>query len=53
MQALLQAARERHVREIRGHVMANNPGMLRFAESIGLTVMPSDDPMIRRLMLRL
>ncbi len=53
MQALLQAARERHIREIRGHVMANNPGMLRFAENIGLTVMPSDDPMIRRLMLRL
>lgn len=53
MDALIQAARDRHVREINGHVMAANPGMTRFAENLGFDVQPSDDPEIRKLILRL
>ena len=40
MDALIQAARDRHVREIRGHVLAANPGMTRFAEDLGFDVRP-------------
>ena len=40
MDALIQAARDRHVREIRGHVLAANPGMTRFAEDLGLRRAP-------------
>ncbi len=53
MDALIQAARDRHVREIYGHVLAANPGMTRFAESLGFDVRPGDEPDVRRLVLRL
>ena len=53
MDALIKAARDRHVREIYGHVLAANPGMTRFAESLGFDILPSDDPDVRRLVLRL
>ncbi len=53
MDALIQAARDRHVREIYGHVLAANPGMTRFAESLGFDVRPGDEPEVRRLVLRL
>jgi len=53
MDALIQAARDRHVREIRGHVLAANPGMRRFAEDLGFDVRTGDDPDIRELVLRL
>jgi acetyltransferase len=53
MDALIQAARDRHVREIRGHVLAANPGMRRFAEDLGFDVRTSEDPDIRELVLRL
>ncbi len=53
MDALIQAARDRHVREIRGHVLAANPGMTRFAEDLGFDVRPGDEPEIRELVLRL
>ena len=53
MDALIQAARDRHVREINGHVLAANPGMTRFAESLGFDVRPGDEPDVRKLVLRL
>jgi acetyltransferase len=51
--ALIQAARDRHVREIHGDVLAANPSMLRFAESLGFDVRPGDEPALRKLVLRL
>ena len=53
MDTLIQVARERHVREIYGHVLAHNPGMTRFAESLGFDIRPGDEPDVRRLVLRL
>ena len=53
MEALIQAARERHVREINGQVMATNPGMARFAEGLGFTNKPGGEPGVRDLVLRL
>jgi acetyltransferase len=53
MEALIQAAGDRHVREISGHVMAANPGMARFAEELGFTNTPSEEPGVRDLRLRL
>ena len=53
MEALIQAARDRHVREINGHVMAANPGMARFAEGLGFTNNPSEEPWVRDLVLRI
>jgi len=53
MNALIQAARDRHVREIYGHVLAANPGMTRFAEDLGFDIRPGDEPGIRKLVLRL
>lgn len=53
MDALIQAARDRHVREIYGHVLAANPGMTRFAEDLGFDIRPGDEPEVRRLVLRL
>ncbi len=52
MTALIEAARDQYVREIYGHVLANNSGMLRFAESLGFDIRPSDDPEIRQAVLR-
>lgn len=53
MDALIQAARDRHVREIYGHVLAANPGMNRFAASLGFDILPGDEPELRKLVLRL
>jgi len=53
MEALIQAARDRHVREINGDVLAANPGMTRFAEDLGFDIRPGDEPEVRRLVLRL
>jgi len=53
MDALIQAARDRHVREINGHVLAANPGMSRFAEDLGFDIRPGDEPEVRKLVLRL
>jgi len=53
MEALIQAARERHVREITGHVLAANPGMLRFAENLGFEILPGEEPEVRKVVLRL
>ena len=52
MNALIEAARDQYVREIYGHVLAANSGMVRFAESLGFDVRPSDDPEIRKIVLR-
>jgi acetyltransferase len=52
MDALIMAARDQHVREIDGDVLAVNAGMLRFAESLGFDVRPTDDPEIRKIVLR-
>ncbi|HEY5386694.1 MAG TPA: GNAT family N-acetyltransferase, partial [Thermoleophilia bacterium] len=53
MDALIQAARDRHVREINGHVLAANPGMTCFAEDLGFEIRPGDEPGVRKLLLRL
>ena len=53
MDALIQAARDRHVRIIYGDVLAANPGMTRFAENLGFDVRPGDEPDVRKLVLRL
>ena len=53
MDALITAARDRHVREITGFVLAANPGMARFAESLGFDIRPGDEPEVRKLVLRL
>ncbi len=53
MHALIEAARERHVREIRGTALAANPGMLRFSENLGFDISPSDEPDFRKLTLRI
>ena len=53
MEALIQAARDRHVREITGDALAANPGMTRFAESLGFDIRPGDEPTLRKLVLRL
>jgi len=53
MRALIEVARERHVAEINGHVLAANPGMTRFAEDLGFDVRPGDEPEVRKLVLRL
>ena len=53
MEALIQAARDRHVREITGDVLAANPGMNRFAESLGFEILPGGERDVRKLVLRL
>jgi acetyltransferase len=53
MEALIQAARDRHVREINGDVLAKNPGMTRFAEDLGFDIRPGNEPEVRKLVLRL
>ncbi len=53
MEALIQASRERQVREIDGYVLAGNRGMLRFVERFGFAVLPTEDPDVRKVVLRL
>jgi acetyltransferase len=53
MTCLIEAARDRYVREINGQVLAANSGMVRFAEQIGFDVLPSEDPEVRKIVLRL
>jgi acetyltransferase len=52
MTCLIEAARDRYVREIRGDVLAANGPMVRFAESLGFDVLPSGEPEIRSIVLR-
>ncbi len=52
MSALIEAARDKYIREIVGHVLASNAPMLQFCESLGFEVLPSDDADIRRTVLR-
>jgi acetyltransferase len=52
MQALIRAARDQHIHEIWGDVLAFNTPMLRFAESLGFETRSSSDPEIRRIVLR-
>jgi acetyltransferase len=53
MDKLIQAARDRHVREIHGDVLAGNMRMQGFAESLGFEVLPGSEPDVRSLVLRL
>jgi acetyltransferase len=53
MDKLIQAARDRHVREIHGDVLASNMRMQGFAESLGFEVLPGSEPDVRSLVLRL
>ena len=53
MNVLIDAARDKYVRVIEGHVLAANIPMMQFCESLGFTAEPSDDPTVRRLVLRL
>jgi acetyltransferase len=52
MNALIEAARDKYIREIVGHVLAANGPMLRFCESLGFEVLPSDEPDVRQVVLR-
>jgi acetyltransferase len=52
MNVLIEAARDMHVRDIVGDVLANNVPMLDFVESLGFDVQPSQDAQIRRVVLR-
>ena len=52
MHALIAAARDQHVHEISGDVLAFNTAMLRFVESLGFEVRSSPDPEVRRIVLR-
>jgi acetyltransferase len=51
MTALIEAARDKYLRQIYGHVLASNFPMLRFVESLGFEIHPSDDPKIRHIVL--
>jgi len=53
MNVLIEAARDMHVREIVGDVLANNVPMLDFAETLGFEAQPSEDPSLRRIVLRI
>ncbi len=53
MDALIQASRDHHVREIHGDVLATNAQMQRFAESLGFEILPSGEPDVRKMVLRL
>jgi acetyltransferase len=53
MEALIQAARDRHVLKINGQVLTVNVGMTRFAENLGFEVHPSEEHDVRRLTLKL
>jgi acetyltransferase len=52
MAALLQAAQDQRIHLIWGEVLAFNTPMLRFAESLGFAVQPSEDPETRKIVLR-
>jgi len=51
MTSLIEAARDKYLRQIYGHVLASNFPMLRFVESLGFEIHPSDDPKIRHIIL--
>jgi acetyltransferase len=53
MDALVRAARDQHVHVIWGDVLAANSGMVRFAESLGFDVRPTEDPEVRKILLRI
>jgi acetyltransferase len=51
MNALIDAARDKYIRKIEGHVLAANGPMLRFCESLGFAVLPADEPDMRQVIL--
>jgi len=53
MSCLIEAARDRYLREIEGDVLAANTPMLHFAESLGFDVRSSGEPDIRKIVLRI
>ncbi len=53
MASLIQVARDRHVHELHGHVLAANPAMTAFASGLGFDIQPSDEPNLRKMVLRL
>jgi acetyltransferase len=53
MNALIEAARDRHVSEIRGTALAANPAMLRFSENLGFLISPGEESDSRKLLLRI
>ncbi len=53
MGALIEAARDRHVREIYGHVLAANPRMIAFSRELGFDIRPGDEPELHKVVLRL
>jgi acetyltransferase len=53
MSALIEAARDKYVREITGYVLAINAPMISFVESLGFAVETSSEPDIRRAVLNL
>jgi acetyltransferase len=53
METLIEAARERGMREINGYVLTANSGMLRFAQRLGFEIRPGDEPETREIVLRL
>jgi len=50
--ALIEVASERHVDEIYGQVLADNPVMTRFADSLGFHIRPGNEPQLRNIVLR-
>jgi acetyltransferase len=51
--ALIEVARERHVEEIYGDVLADNPAMRPFVGSLGFEIRPGREPHLRTIVLRL
>jgi acetyltransferase len=53
MTALIEAARDKYVRQITGFVLGTNAPMISFVESLGFELDPPDESGIRRVVLRL
>ena len=52
MNTLIEAARDMHIRQIVGEVLAHNTPMLHFAESLGFAVQATEDPQLKRIVLQ-
>jgi acetyltransferase len=53
MNAIIDVAREQHVGEIFGQVLASNPAMKGFADSLGFEICPGNDVHLRNLVFRI
>ncbi len=53
MEILIAVARERGLKTMIGWVLAENAGMLRMCGELGFEAFPDEDPMVRRMVLRL